>query len=118
MGRSQGVAMRIDPSLQYLGNDPSQGVGNAKGQPKLSSADAGAPLAPDANAPDAGDTVQLSGTLSEVQRLTAQLAQTPDVRASRVAALQQQVQQGTYTPSNERIASAVLSDLFGSGSGS
>jgi negative regulator of flagellin synthesis FlgM len=105
--------MRIDPSSQYLGNDPSQGVGNAKGQPKLSSADAGAPFAPESNASDAGDRVQLSSALSEVQRLTAQLGQTPDVRLNRVAALQQQIQQGTYTPSNEGIASAMLSDLLG-----
>jgi flagellar biosynthesis anti-sigma factor FlgM len=110
--------MRIDPSLQYLGNDPNQGVGNTTGQPKLSSPASGVPLASEPNASDAGDTVQLSGTLGVVQQLTAQLAQSPDVRAERVAALQQQIQQGTYTPSNEQIASAMFSELFGSGSGS
>lgn len=109
--------MRIDPSSQYLGNDPAQGVGNATGQPKLAPT-AGAPLASESNASDAGDTVQLSGTLSVVQQLTAQLAQSPDVRSERVATLQQQIQQGTYTPSNEQIASAMFSELFGSGSGS
>ena len=47
--------MRIDPSSQYLGNDPSQSVGNAQGQPKLSSAAAGAPFAAESNAPDAAE---------------------------------------------------------------
>jgi negative regulator of flagellin synthesis FlgM len=107
--------MRIDPSSQYLGNDPSQGVGSANSQPKPSSAAAGAPFAQESNAPDAGDRVQLSATLSEVQGLTAQLGQTPDVRLERVAALRQQIEQGTYTPSNEGIASAMLSDLWGAG---
>lgn len=107
--------MRIDPSQQYLGN--TEGVGNAKGQPKVSSATppaAGAGI--ESQEGGVGDTVQLSGTLSEVQQLKAQLAQTPDVRSARVAALQQQIQQGTYKPSDEAIASAMLSDLLGPGS--
>ena len=69
------------------------------------------------SATDAGDTVQLSGTLSQVQQLTAQLAQTPDVRTDLVAALQQQVQQGTYQPSSEQIASAMMAELFAGSQG-
>jgi flagellar biosynthesis anti-sigma factor FlgM len=53
--------------------------------------------------------------LSEAQQLKAQLAQTPDVRANRVAALQQQLAQGTYQPSNGQIASALMAELLGTG---
>jgi flagellar biosynthesis anti-sigma factor FlgM len=108
--------MRIDPSLQYLGNTSSEGVGNTPGQSKISSPGNSAQPESGPQAADAGDTVQLSSTLSEVQQLQAQLAQTPDVRADRVASLQQQIEQGTYQPSNEQIASAMFSDLFGTGS--
>jgi flagellar biosynthesis anti-sigma factor FlgM len=108
--------MRIDPSSQYLGNTAPEGVGNAKRQPKISPPDAGTTAEIASSSTDAGDTVQLSGTLSEVQRLKTQLARVPDVRASRVGPLQQQVQQGTYQPSSEQIASAMMSELFGAGS--
>jgi len=107
--------MRIDPSFQYLGNTGTENVNNAKG-PKANPPESGPSGASDPNAADAGDTVQFSGTLSDMQQLKAQLAETPDIRSSRVAALQQQVQQGTYQPSNEQIANAMMSDLFGSGS--
>jgi flagellar biosynthesis anti-sigma factor FlgM len=106
--------MRIDPSSQYLGNLAAEGAGQTAGQPKVSAqpTGSGADVAP--GSPDAGDTVQFSPTASEAQRLAAQLSQTPAVRADRVTALQQQLQQGTYRPSNEQIASAMMSDLFGS----
>lgn len=105
--------MRIDPSSQYLGNAPSEGVGNAQGQQKIQSSQVPAGTTPDSQATDAGDTVQFSGSLNEVQQLKAQLTQTPDVRAGRVAALQQQLQQGTYKPSSVAIANAMVADLFG-----
>jgi flagellar biosynthesis anti-sigma factor FlgM len=107
--------MRIDPSSQYLGNIAPEGAGSAKGQAKIPPPQTG-PGGDVESAGDAGDTVQFSGTLSEAQQLKAQLTQTPDIRANRVAALQQQVQQGTYKPSNEQIASAMLAELFGASS--
>jgi flagellar biosynthesis anti-sigma factor FlgM len=108
--------MRIDPSHQYLGNISPENVGNAQGQPKIPSSRVTGGNTPDFQAADAGDTVQFSGSLSELQQLKAQLTGMPDVRASRVTALQQQMQQGTYQPSNEAIANAMLNDLFGPGS--
>ncbi len=106
--------MRIDPSFQYLGNT-SGGVESAQSQPKIPSSPVPGGATPESQAIDARDTVQLSGTLSEVQQLKAQLAQTPEARAGRVAALQQQLQQGTYRPSNEAIANAMVADLLGPG---
>jgi flagellar biosynthesis anti-sigma factor FlgM len=106
--------MRIDPSSQYLGNIAPDNVGNAKGQAKIAPSQTGAGTGVDSPVDD-GDTVQFSGALSEAQQLKAQLAQTPDVRASRVAALQQQLAQGTYQPSNGQIASALMAELLGTG---
>ena len=107
--------MRIDPSFQYLDNTSPAGVGNAPAQPKIPAPESGTASGAEFSATDAGDTVELSGTLSAAQQLKTQLAQTPDVRAQRVAALQQQIQQGTYQPGNEQIASAMMSELFGTG---
>jgi len=111
-----GVAMRIDPSFQYSGNVPTDGVGNTQGQSKIPSSQVAGGNTPESQLSDSGDTVQFSGNLAEIQQLKVQLAQTPDVRASRVAALQQQVQQGTYNPTNESIANAMIADFSGSGS--
>jgi flagellar biosynthesis anti-sigma factor FlgM len=105
--------MRIDPNL-YPGNTPSSGVQKAPAQPKLPTpTKAGGET--ESPSLDGGDTVELSGNLGEVQQLKTQLLQMPEVRASRVAALQQQVQQGTYQPSNEQIAGALFSELFAAG---
>jgi flagellar biosynthesis anti-sigma factor FlgM len=110
-----GVAMRIDPSFQYSGNVPADGVGNTQGQSKIPSSQVAGGNTPESQLSDSGDTVQFSGNLAKIQQLKVQLAQTPDVRASRVAALQQQVQQGTYNPSSESIANAMIADFSGSG---
>ena len=107
--------MRIDPSFQYLGNVPADGVGNTQGQSKIPSSQVAGGNTSESQLSDSGDTVQFSGSLAEIQQLKAQLAQTPEVRAGRVAALQQQVQQGTYNPSNQAIANAMIADLSGSG---
>lgn len=107
--------MRIDPNFPYLDPGASEGVGNTPGQTKVSAPQTPAGSGPDATAADAGDTVRFSGTLSEAQQLKAQLSETPEVRAERVAALEQQVQQGSYHPSSEAIARAMLADFLGTG---
>ena len=103
--------MRIDPN-QFLGNVQPDNVDQTKNrttqQSDAAAASANSPLGVE-------DTVQLSGTLGQMQQLKAQLAQTPDVRSDRVAALRQQVQQGTYKPTNEQIANAMISELGSSG---
>jgi flagellar biosynthesis anti-sigma factor FlgM len=99
--------MRIDPN-PFVGNaqaDNVQQTSSRGAQPSQSSA------TPDNAEVDAQDTFQLSGMLGQVQSLKDQLANTTDVRSERVAALRQQVQQGTYRPSNEQIANAMISDL-------
>jgi len=104
--------MKIDPN--FLDPSASQNIGNTAAKPS-SFTKSGNASDVDSAASDAGDTVELSGTLSEVQQLKTQLSQVPDVRANRVAALQQQIQQGTYRPGNQAIADAMMSDLLGPG---
>jgi len=55
------------------------------------------------------DTVRLSGTHGEVQKLTTAISHVPDVRMERIAALQGKVQSGNYKPDSEKIADAVIS---------
>ena len=104
--------MRIDPSNSYLNNLASNGLAKTPGEAHVSPSS----TAPELAAPNAaGDTVSLSGTLSTVQQLKVQLSQVPELRAARVAALQQQLQQGSYHPSSDAIAASMLADLSKTG---
>jgi flagellar biosynthesis anti-sigma factor FlgM len=57
------------------------------------------------------DQAQLSGTHLQVQALTAQALQLPEVRQEKVNALRQIVQDGTYKPSSNQIAGALFDHL-------
>lgn len=99
--------MRIDPN-QYLGNLQSDSVqqANTRGtQPSQSEE------ARDTGGVDTDDQFQPSQALDRIQRLKAQLAQVPDVRSDRVSALSQKVQQGSYKPTNQQIADAMVSEI-------
>jgi len=99
--------MRIDPN-QFLGNlqpDNVQQTSNRGAQPAQSEE------TQENGGVDADDQFQPSATLDQIQRLKAQLAQVPEVRSDRVAALSQKVQQGTYKPSNQQIADSMVSEL-------
>lgn len=108
--------MKIDPNLPYTGNvqnTQTDGVQDTRNRNMQPAGPAGS------NTPQntqlGGDTVQLSGALGQVQQLKAELAQVPEVRSDRVAALRQKVQEGSYNPSNEQVAGAMVSELFGDG---
>ncbi|MGH9350777.1 MAG: flagellar biosynthesis anti-sigma factor FlgM [Terriglobia bacterium] len=58
-------------------------------------------------------TPEVSLSQTGVQALKAQLANVPSIRQERVQALQKSVENGTYKPSNQEIASAIHADLFG-----
>jgi negative regulator of flagellin synthesis FlgM len=100
--------MKIDPNLQYLQNVQSDATENTKNRATQPS-DSGA--ASENSQVDAGDTVHISGTLGLVQQLKSQLAEAPETGSDRVASLRQQVQQGTYNPSNSQIADAMLTEM-------
>ncbi len=58
------------------------------------------------------DTVRLSSDHEIVNRLRAELDRLPEIRADRVEALQTAIQQGTYKPTHEQVAEAILKDLL------
>ena len=59
------------------------------------------------------DQTQLSASQSRVQDLKAELTRLPDVRQERVAALRQAIGNGSFHPSDQQLADAILGDFFG-----
>lgn len=99
--------MRIDPS-QFLGSLQSDNVqqANNRGTQPSQAEETG-----ESGGLDTDDQFQPSATLDQIQRLKAQLAQVPDVRSDRVSALSQKIQQGSYKPTNQQIANAMISEI-------
>lgn len=101
--------MRIDPN-QFLQNVQSENVQQTTNTSRGSQA-SDSEGANDSAGVDSDDQFQPSQSLAQIQRLQAQLAQVPDVRNDKVAALSQKIQNGTYNPSNDQIAGAMISDM-------
>jgi len=102
--------MKIDPRIQLPGDVPpdrvkSAGKGAAQSQ-SLANASGVSSAAGE-------DSVQLSSTHGEVQTLAASLNNVPEVRTSRVQALQQRVQSGQYNPESQQVADAIIKDHSG-----
>ncbi len=100
--------MKIDPRIPITPDiqpDRITGPASNRSQGQPSSRNAGISSA------SGEDTVSLSGIHSDIQRLAASVASVPEVRASRVNALQQQVARGQYQPASADIADAILKDL-------
>jgi len=57
------------------------------------------------------DVTELSADSQKVQQLKSQLADLPDIRQDKVQQLQQQIKDGTYEVSANKIADAMLADL-------
>jgi negative regulator of flagellin synthesis FlgM len=97
--------MKVDPNLQSILNVQSDAVQNAKAT-RAQEATQGTGTTQTGES----DTVQFSQKFAEVQQLTSQLQQIPDIRSQRVSALRQQIQQGTYRPAASDVAAAILND--------
>jgi flagellar biosynthesis anti-sigma factor FlgM len=99
--------MKIDPRIPITPDtqpDRITGPASNRSQGQASSRNAGI------SSSSGEDTVSLSGIHTDIQRLAASV---PEVRISRVNALQQQVARGQYQPASEDIADAILKDLPG-----
>ena len=59
------------------------------------------------------DTASLSTAGEKVASLQAELQNVPEVRHDRVQALQKAIREGSYQPTDEQIANAILSDPLG-----
>lgn len=57
------------------------------------------------------DQADLSGGYVQVEALTAQALQFPEVRQEKVNALRQGVENGTYQPSSDQVAQAMLAEM-------
>jgi len=99
--------MRIDPQISNAENAGTNRVSESLGGPSKNSASA-APVPPN-------DTVQLSYGQATVGNLISQIAKVPDIREAQVSALRSAIQSGQYSPSNDHVAGAVVSQLFGNG---
>jgi flagellar biosynthesis anti-sigma factor FlgM len=101
--------MKIDPTIQQLtGDSQSDSVGKAKSAATREST-IKADSASSASL-TSGDTIQISGRHAQAQQLAAQLANVPEVRASRVNPLKAEIQQNTYQPDSGKIADAMLAE--------
>jgi flagellar biosynthesis anti-sigma factor FlgM len=69
--------------------------------------------APAAASPRAADGVQISAAPSDIARWRQILHSLPDVDTARVAALAQQVADGSYRPSADAVASQILARWLG-----
>jgi flagellar biosynthesis anti-sigma factor FlgM len=95
--------MRIDPNqtAQALPESSrSSGQSPASGDTRAS---AGSPLGE--------DQAQLSGIHTQVQTLTAQAAQLPEIRQEKVNALRQAVLGGSYQPSAAQVAEGLFAHM-------
>jgi flagellar biosynthesis anti-sigma factor FlgM len=101
--------MKIDPRIQATIDLQSDTVKNAN----KSANQAPAAKPTNTGSTQSEDTLQISSRHAEVQQLTAQVANVPDVRTERVAPLQTAVQQKTYNPDSGRVADALLSEQAG-----
>jgi flagellar biosynthesis anti-sigma factor FlgM len=61
----------------------------------------------------ANDAVRLSADHSTVQALAAKVAQLPEIRLEKVAALQQAIRGGSYGVTSEHTAGAIISEMEG-----
>jgi flagellar biosynthesis anti-sigma factor FlgM len=64
-------------------------------------------------AKEVADQTQLQSSQGRVQDLKAELTRLPDVRQERVAALRQAIGNGSFHPSDQQLADAILGDFFG-----
>ena len=57
-----------------------------------------------------GDKLEISSRAAEVGKLVDQLKALPDIRQDKVNALKEHIAAGTYNPSSETIADAIIAD--------
>jgi len=74
-----------------VGKADEAGQGSAAGKPGVS-----------------GDAVSITGTASHLQRVEASLAALPEIDESRVEAIRQQVEAGTYKVNAENLADKLI----------
>jgi flagellar biosynthesis anti-sigma factor FlgM len=101
--------VNIDPNLNVTSGDLTERLQNPAGTQSPSAA-----IRPGTSAvATEADNAQISAQAQSASRLSAALANVPEIRADRVQNLQTAIQQGTYNPGNQQIAQSLLSDMVG-----
>jgi flagellar biosynthesis anti-sigma factor FlgM len=97
--------MRID------GNQPTQSLPESgrAANPGPAGSEAGSSAG---SSPLGEDQAQFSGTQGQVQALTEQVLQFPEIREAKVNALRQAVVGGSYQPSSKQVADAVFAHML------
>ncbi len=62
--------------------------------------------------PVRGDRVEISQTSQDIRKIESVLKTTPDVRADKIRALKQQIENGSYQVDSKKVANAMLKDLL------
>ena len=99
-------------SVKLGGTDPhdqvraTRGAGSARRTSTATATQAGA----GATSPTDAAKVSVSDRAAEIGRLAGRVAELPEVRQERVEALRSRVESGSYKPSAEDIAAAILKD--------
>jgi flagellar biosynthesis anti-sigma factor FlgM len=101
---SEELIMRID------GNGGAQALPENSRPNNSNAASAEARIA--ANSSTGQDQAQLSGVHVQIQALTAQALQLPEVRQEKVNALRQVVLGGNYQPSSGQVADALFTHML------
>ena len=99
--------MKIDPTIQFPSDSQPNRITNNPGKAAQTQSSGSTTSSSSASGED---TLSLSSTVGEVQSLAANLANVPEVRSQHVAALQQQVNSGTYQPDSQKVADAIIAD--------
>ncbi len=93
--------LKNDPVIQYLNQ------GN-----KVNLADKPSGLQEREKAGVSGDKVEISSQSRDLNKVQDILAQTPDVRSEKVAALKKAVEEGRYQVSAENIAQKMIQEVL------
>jgi len=94
--------VRIDPNLGISEQQPTDRVGGASSASRP---------APSAASGSGSDEATLSPDALRLSELSSTLASVPEIRQDRVAPLRQAISNGTYAPTNDQIAQAMMNDF-------
>ncbi len=98
--------MRINPNPGLPEGQPTDRVGAAGSSTQSSSTQPAR-----VTSQDTTDRAHLSSDALQLSNLSSSLANVPEIRQGRVAAVQQAVQNGNYAVSNQQIAQSMLRDF-------
>jgi flagellar biosynthesis anti-sigma factor FlgM len=102
--------LKINPNVDVRASQSASQVNSA-----VSSKQSANAAQVSSSAPNTSDRANLSADALQLSNLSAVAATVPAIRQDRVTALTQSVQNGSFAPSNDQVASSLLRDFRGNG---